>query len=75
MMHVYFQYIVGMLLNWISLPLQQMPGCFRVLTAADIPKGGENNFLPKPEYRNPEKVLLACLSNRNVYRVKLHLCT
>lgn len=39
-----------------SSKAEQMPGCFRVLTAADIPKGGENNFLPKPEYRNPEKV-------------------
>jgi hypothetical protein len=35
-----------------------MPGCFKVLTAADIPEGGHNNFLPYSDEFAPEEVSL-----------------
>ena len=47
-----------------------MPGCFKVLTAADIPKGGQNNFLPYIEF-DPEEVSLRQLNYVPVRRTKL----
>ena len=45
-----------------------MPGCLKIITAADIPDGGENNFLPSPFYSEQELVT-HCFSYYRHYSV------